>query len=151
MISISAGLFDDTESELFSDTSSISSGSSIRSGTSSRGSLSSGKSRKTQRKRQRKRWNTKPGSRFEEVALIQALAKNIEATQTAVGESVSYNLFVLLLGTPLTWEMLRWCPWQLPYIDFVSRRFAATATGGFSDVCLIRSGRAVEPDRPLAW
>ncbi|VDN96535.1 unnamed protein product [Rodentolepis nana] len=73
-------VYDDTESELFSDTGSVVSGFSSSS-RSSQYSKTSGRSRKNCRKRDRKKWSTKKGSKYEEVALIQILHTNITACQ----------------------------------------------------------------------
>ncbi|KAM7540590.1 hypothetical protein Aperf_G00000038410 [Anoplocephala perfoliata] len=73
-------IFDDTESELFSDTGSVVSGFSTGSLESSF-SKASGRSRKNRRKHERKKWTTKPGSKYEEVALIQALHITITSCQ----------------------------------------------------------------------
>ncbi|VDD76039.1 unnamed protein product [Mesocestoides corti] len=73
-------VFDDAESELFSETGSVTSGTSV----SSRDSFfskASGRSRKNRRKQDRKKWSVKEGSKFEEVALIQVIYNIIESFQ----------------------------------------------------------------------
>ncbi|KAL5112737.1 putative elongator complex protein 1 [Taenia crassiceps] len=73
-------VFDNADSELFSDTESVVSVTSTGSHGSSF-SKTSGRSQKNRRKRERKKWSTKRGSRFEEVALIQALHTAITSCQ----------------------------------------------------------------------
>nr|CDS16393.1 elongator complex protein 1 [Echinococcus granulosus] len=73
-------IFDNTESELFSDTGSVVSATSVGSRDSFL-SKSYGRSQKNRRKRERKKWSTKRGSKFEEVALIQVLHTTIASCQ----------------------------------------------------------------------
>jgi len=71
-LEIADGLLDEPRNELFSETSSISGQSAMSS--SSRGSRSSGHSSKSRRKHQRKKYSLKEGSKFEDFALLEALA-----------------------------------------------------------------------------
>ncbi|VDK32880.1 unnamed protein product [Taenia asiatica] len=73
-------IFDNADSELFSDTGSVVSVTSTGSRDSSF-SKTSGRSQKNRRKRERKKWSTKRGSKFEEVALIQVLHTAITSCQ----------------------------------------------------------------------
>ncbi|KAL7061436.1 hypothetical protein AAHC03_0892 [Spirometra sp. Aus1] len=78
-------LFEDTESEMLSETGSVVSGASSSSRTTV-SSRASGRSRKSRRKSEKKKWSSKPGSRFEEVGLIHALYKSIESMQQLATE-----------------------------------------------------------------
>ncbi|BHF60018.1 hypothetical protein SprV_0100297900 [Sparganum proliferum] len=78
-------LFEDTESEMLSETGSVVSGASSSSRTTV-SSRVSGRSRKSRRKSEKKKWSSKPGSRFEEVGLIHSLYKSIESMQQLATE-----------------------------------------------------------------
>ncbi|VDM17167.1 unnamed protein product [Hydatigera taeniaeformis] len=96
--------FDNVESELFSDTGSVISVTSAGSHASSF-SKASGRSQKNRRKRVRKKWSTKRGSKFEEVALIQVLHTTITSCQRLFGGTmpnliyISFNLCFFHLET----------------------------------------------------
>ncbi|KAL5964958.1 putative elongator complex protein 1, partial [Taenia solium] len=79
-------IFDNADSELFSDTGSVVSVTSTGSRDSSF-SKTSGRSQKNRRKRERKKWSTKRGSKFEEVALIQVLHTTITSCQRLFGRT----------------------------------------------------------------
>uniref|UniRef100_A0A0X3PLM4 Elongator complex protein 1 n=2 Tax=Schistocephalus solidus TaxID=70667 RepID=A0A0X3PLM4_SCHSO len=90
-------MFEDTESELLSETGSVVSGSSSCSRTTA-SSRASGRSQKSRRKSEKKKWSTKLGSRFEEVGLIHSLYKSIESMQQLVADVQSLTEELWFLG-----------------------------------------------------
>ncbi|KER22921.1 hypothetical protein T265_14754, partial [Opisthorchis viverrini] len=79
-----------TESDMFSDTSSLSDtttsesfgGLSIRSNS----TKISGRSAKNRRKQESRKWSSKPGSKYEEVGLLRELSKSVELVQRLAAE-----------------------------------------------------------------
>ncbi|KAF7261495.1 hypothetical protein EG68_01004 [Paragonimus skrjabini miyazakii] len=79
-----------TETDILSDTSSISD-SSLTDSTSclsirSTGTRQAGRSAKNRRKTEARKWSTKPGSKYEEVGLLKALAQSVELGQLLAGD-----------------------------------------------------------------
>ncbi|CAL8080638.1 unnamed protein product [Calicophoron daubneyi] len=74
-----------TETDLFSDTSSVSgtsdSGSVDNLSLLSKSTRKSGRSTKSRRKHESRKWSSKPGSKYEEVGLLRELSQSIEAGQ----------------------------------------------------------------------
>ncbi|KAA3673922.1 elongator complex protein 1 [Paragonimus westermani] len=79
-----------TETDILSDTNSISD-SSLTDSTSclsirSAGTRRAGRSAKNRRKTEARKWSTKPGSKYEEVGLMKALAQSVELGQRLAGD-----------------------------------------------------------------
>lgn len=85
---------DDTD--LFSDTSSVGDNSEYASSTSSRGSRSTGRSSKNRRKTARKMYSLKEGSRFEDLALMEALSDIIQTVHKTTDDMASLLKMLVL-------------------------------------------------------
>ncbi|XP_064032731.1 elongator complex protein 1 [Pogoniulus pusillus] len=86
------------ELDLFSETSSVVTASDMSSKYSHSNSRISARSSKNRRKAERKRYSLKEGSPFEDVALLEALGKNVRAVETVKGDIHTLLKQLVLFG-----------------------------------------------------